>query len=171
MDKESVNQILSVMSGFLEPQLKEVINSIASGESIKKYYIEIPDANAVDLTVEDLASLVARSSNVYGRAARFAGIARAQYKLLEGQYKRVYKANRVGKNESEREANAIAAADAEHMALVAMEAVVELAESMESSARISSESARKLMDKVQSMQVASLRQEKGQFLEADFRTF
>jgi hypothetical protein len=171
MDKESVNQILSVMSSFLEPQLKEVINSIASGESIKKYYIEIPDANAVDLTVEDLASLVARSSNVYGRAARFAGIARAQYKLLEGQYKRVYKANRVGKNESEREANAIAAADSEHMALVAMEAVVELAESMESSARISSESARKLMDKVQSMQVASFRQEKGQFLEADFRTF
>jgi hypothetical protein len=57
------------------------------------------------------------------------------------------------------------------MALVAMEAVVELAESMESSARISSESARKLMDKVQSMQVASFRQEKGHFSEADFRTF
>jgi hypothetical protein len=52
-----------------------------------------------------------------------------------------------------------------------MEAVVELAESMESSARISSESARKLMDKVQSMQVASFRQEKGHFSEADFRTF
>ena len=75
MNKESVNEILSVMSNFLEPQLKEVITSIANGESIKKYYIEIPDANSVDLTVEDLASLVARSSNVYGRAARFAGIA------------------------------------------------------------------------------------------------
>jgi hypothetical protein len=150
LNKESINEILSVMSGFLEPQLKEVIASIADGESIKKYYIDIPDANVVDLTVEDLASLVARSSNVYGRAARFAGIARAQYKLLEGQYKRVYKANRVGKNESEREANAIAAADAEHMALVAMEAV---------------------MDKVQSMQVASVRQEKGYFSEVDFRTY
>lgn len=171
MNKESVNEILSVLSNFLEPQLKEVITSIANGESIKKYYIDIPDANSVDLSIEDLASLVARSSNVYGRSARFAGIARAQYKILEGQYKRVYKANRIGKNESEREANAIAAADSEYMALVAMEAVVELAESMESSARISSESARKLMDKVQSMQVASVRQEKGYFSESDFRTF
>lgn len=171
MNKESVNHILSTLSTFLEPQLKEVIQSIADGESITKYYIEIPDANSIDLTMEDLASLVARSSNVYGRAARFAGIARAQYKILEGQYKRVYKANRFGKNEAEREANAIAAADSEYVALTAMEAVVELAESMESSARISSESARKLMDKMQSMQVASYRQEKGSFSESDFRTF
>jgi hypothetical protein len=42
---------------------------------------------------------------------------------------------------------------------------------MESAARISSESARKLMDKVQSMQVASSREEKGSFSENDFRTF
>jgi hypothetical protein len=55
MNKESVNEILSVMSNFLEPQLKEVITSIANGESIKRYYIEIPDANSVDLTVVDLA--------------------------------------------------------------------------------------------------------------------
>lgn len=171
MQKESVKEILSVLSSFLEPQLKEVVSSLSDENSVQKYYVEIPDANYVDLTVEDLASLVARSSNVYGRAARFAGIARAQYKLLEAQYKRVYKANRIGKNEAEREANAINAAQDQYTALTAIEAIVQIAESMETAARISSESARKLMDKVQSMNVASARQDKGFFNEKDFNTF
>lgn len=171
MDKDSVNSLLKNLNKFLGPQLQEVISAIADNDEITKYYIDIPDANYVDLTIYDLASLVARSSNVYGRAARFAGIARAQYKILEGRYKKVYKANRIGKNESEREAAAIAAAEEEYGALVAVEAIVQLAESMESAARISSESSRKLMDKVQSMQVASAREEKGQLLDSDFRTF
>jgi hypothetical protein len=46
-----------------------------------------------------------------------------------------------------------------------------LAESMESAARISSESARKLMDKVQSMQIAASRESKGHYLESDFTTY
>lgn len=171
MDQESIDTLLSNLTKFIGPQLQEVISAIASKEEIEKYYIDIPDANYVDLTVSDLASLVARSSNVYGRSARFAGMARAQYKILEGKYKRVYKANRVGKNESEREAAGIAAAENEYLAMTAMEAVVQLAESMENSARIASESARKLMDKVQSMQTASYREEKGYFNETDFRTF
>lgn len=171
MDNNSTSFLLDNLAKFLDPQLKEVVASIASANEIEKYYIDIPDVNYVDLTIYDLASLVARSSNVYGRAARFAGIARAQYKILEGKYKRVYKANRVGKNEAEREANAIEAAQEEYMALVAVEAIVQLAESMETAARISSESARKLMDKVQSMQVASAREDKGFFSEKDFKVF
>ena len=171
MNQESVNSILQNLSKFLDPQILEVISSIANEESIKNYYIDIPDVNSVDLSIYDLASLVARSSNVYGRAARFAGIARAQYKIMEGRYKRVYKSNRIGKNEAEREAAAISAATDEYTALTAIEAVVELAESMESAARISSESARKLMDKVQSMQVASAREEKGFLNDNDFRTY
>jgi len=171
VESNSTSFLLDNLSKFLDPQLKEVISAIASQDSIKEYYIDIPDVNYVDLDVYDLASLVARSSNVYGRSARFAGIARAQYKILEGKYKRVYKANRIGKNEAEREANAINAAEEEYMALVAVEAVVQLAESMETSARISSESARKLMDKVQSMQVASAREDKGFLTEKDFKVF
>lgn len=171
MESNSTNFLLENLSKFLDPQLKEVILAIASENEIQKYYIDIPDVNYVDLTVYDLASLVARSSNVYGRAARFAGIARAQFKILEGKYKRVYKVNRLGKNEAEREANAIAAAQDEYMALVAVEAIVQLAESMETAARISSESSRKLMDKVQSMQVASAREDKGFFSERDFKDF
>jgi hypothetical protein len=98
-------------------------------------------------------------------------MARAQYKLIEGRYKKVYKANRVGKNEAEREANALEAADSEYMALVTSEAIVNLAESMESAARISSESTRKLLDKAQSMQIASSRESKGYYSESDFSTY
>jgi hypothetical protein len=42
---------------------------------------------------------------------------------------------------------------------------------MESAARVSSESARKLMDKVQSMQVANAREDKGYYSEKDYSTF
>jgi hypothetical protein len=147
------NNLLIKLSDFLNPQLEELVLTFSDPIALEKYYVEIPDTNYIDLTINDLGSLVARSSNVYGRAARFAGIARAQYKLLEAQYKRIYKANRIGKNEAEREAAAAAAAD------------------MELAARISSESSRKLMDKVQIMQIASSREEKGFLLERDFSTF
>lgn len=165
------DDLLNNLFNFLNPQLQEIVNAFSKSEDLDKYFVEIPDANYVDLTINDLASLVARSSNVYGRAARFAGIARAQYKLLEARYKRVYKANRVGKNEAEREAAAINAADKEYMALTAVESVVQLAESMEAAARISSESSRKLIDKVQNMQIATSREEKGFLSDKDFSTF
>ena len=164
-------QFLEKVPNIIGPQVEEFISAISSKEELDKYYIEIPDPNYVDLSFNDVASLVARASNIYGRAARFAGFARAQYKLLEAQYKRIYKANRIGKNEAEREAAAAAASDEQYVALMTMESLVHLAESMELAARISSESARKLMDKMQSMQVASAREEKGFFSEKDFSTF
>ena len=173
MNNYSVNtkDFFDKISNMVTPQLQELINAISSQEELNKYYVEIPDPNYVDLTMNDIASLVARSSNVYGTTARFAGIARAQYKLLEARYKRVYKANRIGKNEAEREAAAAAAADSEYMALSSVEALVQIAESMELAARIASESARKLMDKMQAMQIASAREEKGFFSEKDFSLY
>ena len=63
------------------------------------------------------------------------------------------------------------AAEEEYAALVTCEAIVNLAESMESAARIASESARKLMDKAQSMQIASARESKGYYSEDDFSTY
>lgn len=164
-------EFIDAVSLIVSPQLDQFIKAVSSQEELDKYYVEIPDPNYVDLSISDIASLVARSSNVYGRAARFAGVARAQHKLLEAQYKRIYKANRIGKNEAEREAAAAAAADLEYTSLSAVEAVVQLAESMELAARISSESARKLMDKMQAMQIASSREEKGFFSEKDFTTY
>lgn len=171
MNLQSMQKLNELLSEFVDPQIKEVIEAYASGDKDGDYFITIPDIDVVDLSLNQLGSLVARSSNVYGRVARFAGMARAQYKLIEGRYKKVYKANRVGKNEAEREANALEAAESEYMALVTCEAIVNLAESMESAARISSESTRKLLDKVQSMQIASAREEKGFYSESDFRTY
>jgi hypothetical protein len=156
---------------FIGPQIEEIISAYTSNSSNSLYFVSIPDVDTLDMGIHEMASLVARTSNVYGRVARLAGMARAQYKLIEGSYKKVYKANRVGKNEAEREANALEAAESEYTALITAEAIVNLAESMELAARIASESARKLIDKIQSMQVASAREEKGYFNDKDFNTY
>jgi hypothetical protein len=171
MNTPSLEKLRELLIEFLGPQLSEVIEAYSSIDKQNKYFVEIPENDTVDMGFDAIASLVARTSNVYGRAARFAGIARAQLKILQGDYNRVYKANKVGKNDSEREASAIAAAESEYSALVTCESIVHLAEAIELSARIASESARKLMDKMQSMQIATYREEKGFYSSSDFSTY
>jgi hypothetical protein len=171
MNKESIEKLQELLTTFVGPQLTEILSAYRAPETRNQYFVEIPEVDVIDLGFDKIASLVARTSNVYGRAARFAGMARAQYKIVEGEYKKVYKAHRVGKNDAEREANAMSAAEEQYSALVTSEAIVSLAEALEMSARIASESARKLMDKIQAMQVASSRQEKGFFLDEDFQTY
>jgi len=171
MNIQSIEKLNQLLSDFLSPQINEILLAYGSGESSEKYFVNIPDVDMVDLTIDDLASLVARTSNVYGRVTRFAGMARAHYKLCEGKYKKVYKSNRTGKNEAEREANALEAAEEQYTAMVTAESIVHLAESMEGAARIASESSRKLLDKLQSMQIASSREERGSYLESDFSTY
>jgi len=171
MNLQSIEKLNDLLSEFLNPQIKEIITAYGNGTNADQYFVNIPDTNSIDMGISDLASLVARTSNVYGRVTRFAGMARASYKLSEGRYKKLYKSNRTGKNEAEREANALEAAEEEYTAMITAEAIVQLAESMEGAARIASESARKLLDKVQSMQVASDREEKGSYNESDFSTY
>lgn len=169
MNIQSIEKLNDLLSEFLSPQITEVIAAYKTDSN--SYFITIPEIDIIDMTISDLASLVAKTSNVYGRVTRFAGMARAHYKICEGKYKKVYKSNRVGKNEAEREANALEAAEEQYTAMVSAESVVFLAESMESAARIASESARKLLDKVQSMQIAFSREEKGSYLDSDFSTY
>jgi len=171
MNSQSLDKLQELLTEFLGPQLNEVLDAYSQKENFNTYFVEMPEADIIDLGIEHIASLVARTSNVYGRAARFAGMARAQYKIIDGRYRKIYKTNRVGKNDAEREASAIAAAESEYSALVTCEAIVNLAESIETSARISSESARKLLDKVQSIQIASYREERGAYLDSDFSTY
>lgn len=171
MNLQSMQKMNELLREFMGPQIEEIISVYATGKRDSDYFITIPDVDTLDLGLHEMASLVARTSNVYGRVARLAGMARAQYKLIEGTYKKVYKANRVGKNEAEREANALEAAENEYTALVTAEAIVNLAESMEIAARIASESSRKLIDKIQSMQVASAREDKGFYTDKDFNTY
>lgn len=171
MTDTSFHKLQELLNQFLGPQIQEVLNAYADVESNYRYFVEIPEADVVDLGIDKIASLVARSSNVYGRASRFAGMARAQYKILEARYKKVYKYNMIGRNDAEREANAMRAAEDDYLAWTTCDAVVSLAESIESAARIASESARKLMDKVQSMQIAAIREDKGSYLDSDFSTY
>ena len=171
MNLQSLQKMNELLTSFIGPQIEEIISAYTTDSSNSLYFVSIPDVDTLDLGIHEMASLVARTSNVYGRVARLAGMARAQYKLIEGSYKKVYKANRVGKNEAEREANALEAAESEYTALITAEAIVNLAESMELAARIASESSRKLIDKIQSMQVASAREEKGFFSDKDFNTY
>ena len=171
MNLQSLQKMNELLTSFIGPQIEEIISAYTTDSTNSLYFVSIPDVDTLDLGIHEMASLVARTSNVYGRVARLAGMARAQYKLIEGSYKKVYKANRVGKNEAEREANALEAAENEYTALITAEAIVNLAESMELAARIASESSRKLIDKIQSMQVASVREEKGYFNDKDFNTY
>lgn len=171
MNIQSIEKLQGLLVEFVGPQLQEILQAYSSPETTTKYFVEIPEVDVIDLGIDRIASLVARTSNVYGRAARFSGMARAQYKLIEGEYKKVYKANRIGKNDAEREAAAMTAAESQYSALVTCESIVHLAESLETSARIASESARKLMDKMQAMQVAAVREDKGFFSEQDFDTY
>lgn len=171
MNQQSIEKLGELLSEFLSPQITEILDAYGRGLNSDKYFVEIPEVDSVDMTMSDLASLVARTSNVYGRVTRFAGMARAHHKLCEGKYKKIYKSNRIGKNEAEREGNALEAAESQYTAMIAAEAVVHLAESMEGAARIASESARKLLDKLQSMQIASSREEKGSYKDSDFSTY
>lgn len=171
MDNNSINQAEQMLVDILGPELNQIISLIISDPgSAGSSFIEMPTADDIDLTVSDLMSLVAKTSNNYGRIARFSGIARAHYKLAEGRYKRKYKSALGGaaKNAQEREANAIAAAEKEFIEMSTLEAVIELAEAQENAARIASESARKLLDKVQAVQIAASREEKGWHREGDY---
>jgi hypothetical protein len=169
MDIQRIHELERTLYDLLGPQLQELTQLVASND--KTYLVEIPDGNFIDLPYEELASLVARSSNIFGRVSRYAGMARAEYKLSKGRYDRQYKKSRTGKNDAERDKNAMDACDEEHLAMVTMEAIAELADAMENAARIASESSRKLLDKAQNMSIAQSREERGQFRTQDFKTY
>ena len=93
MNIQSIEKLNQLLSDFLSPQITEIISAYGTGGLADQYFVSIPEIDIVDMTMADLASLVARTSNVYGRVTRFAGMARAHQKLCEGRYKKVYKSN------------------------------------------------------------------------------
>lgn len=153
---------LSKLEAVLDPELQALTKAaLARPGSEESMIVEIPTADDMDLTVEDLASLVARASNNYQRCCRFAGIARAELRIAEGKYKRAYRAG-LGKkasNREERESQASAFSTEEHDHMDQIEALVELAEYQEAATRNASETARKLFDKVREMDVGHRREE------------
>lgn len=148
--------------------LSDIVNDHKLDQKDRKYAIELPDINTIDAPLEDLASLVARTSNAYGRIARIAGIARAQFKIAKGRYERKYKQSLEGRNAEERKQNAISLSESEHVAMTIAESIAEYADSLEIAARIASESARKIYDKVSSMSSASNRESHGYYSDSNF---
>jgi len=154
---------------LLGPELREITRIVSEPFSpTNQYRVELPVSKTIDLPIEELGSLVARTSNAFGRMARFAGMANAEYKIAKGRYERKSKQSRVGPNKEEREANAMSACEEEHLEMTVAEAVRDLANSLEDAARVASESARKLFDKAKDMRVAQIREEAGEYTERDF---
>lgn len=146
--------------------------SVADVRILAEPLVAIPDPSDVDLPLEVLASLVARTSNEYTRRARFAGMARAHAKLARGRYERIYKQHRgQGRNDKERDAAAMTAAAEHHEAMCDAEAVAEVADALEAAARVASESARKLFDKAHAMTVGVRREQHGMLQDSDFQPY
>ena len=173
LDSRRVAEAEEALYELLGSELSQITQAISVKPSKDSpYLIELPDAYTVDLPVEELASLVARTSNAYGRVARFAGMARAEAKLAKGRYERKFKrTSGSGSNEKARVADAMRQCHDEHVAMTTAEAIAEIAEAMESGARVASESIRKIFDKAQNMVMASQRESKGSYRDSDFRPY
>lgn len=164
-----VQQAQEFFGTILDPQLSEIMDSIATyGDKDNPYTIELPEYHAVDLPLGDVLYLVAKTSNTYGRVARAAGLARAEAKRRKGAYDSKYKRSKVGKNETERENNAMTACTEEHAAWVFAESFAEVVEGIEAAARVASESIRKILGSIENQQKAADRETRGQYRERDY---
>lgn len=149
------------LRNYIQSELESSLDLIKEN----KLQIEIPNPTDVDLTIEQLASLVAESSNKFGAAARLAGIARAEAKLSKGAYEKSFKKNASAahlKNDKARTAYAMEQSQEEHSQYILAEAIATIADSIESGARVGSESARKLYDRAFNIMVANGRAEHAQ---------
>ena len=170
-DLEKALEAQEALSQILGQNLSEITESIAGsfGDDDNPYTIQLPEEYAVDLPLEELASYVARSANKYGRAARSAGIARAQSKLAKGRFENKFKRSRVGKNDIEREKAAMEACQTEHAVWTLAESVAEVIGGIEAGARVASESSRKIFGAAESQQMAANRENRGAYRDQDFR--
>lgn len=171
MDK--ILELEESLYNILGPELSRITDAIMVEPGSKNpFLVELPTAYTIDLPIEELASLVARTSNSLQVISRLAAMARAEVKIAKGRYERKFKASRaVGNNDKERDAYAIIACTDEHTALCSAEALAELAEGLEVGARVASESARKILDTAKNMQVAAQRETHGVYRDEDFKVY
>lgn len=167
---DRLREIEAELYRLLSPEVRDIVKIINDPDQ-ENYLVSLPDPDTVDAPLEELASLVARTSNAYGRIARFAGMAKADYKLAKGRYDRKYKRSRVGRNDAERDRAAMDACEQEHVAMTVTEAISDMADSIENAARIASESSRKMYDKASSMNFAQRREDHGSFRDRDFTPY
>lgn len=157
LDQERILKATEALEAFLRPEIREIVNAARAGFKDEQYLMELPDPDTVTLSMEDIAALVVKTSNHYARMARLNGMVQAQLKISEGRYKSIYKRSKTGKNEDEREANAMENASAEYSDFTIVEAVSEIVSGLERAARVASESARKIYDRASAQYVAEHR--------------
>lgn len=163
-------EISQFLETVLGPEIKDLLGKIHDGSG----YFRLPDERNVIMSPHEVSRVVALASNKYAEAVRFAGIARAQFKIAEANYKYKFRTNLgAGKNASEREAKAMDAAQAEYDQMIYLSMVVELAESVESSCRVASESARRMLLGSQQTGLAERRYDNNaeSLKETDFATY
>lgn len=169
LDASHVLEAEQALFDLLSPQVADMAHAIANRDP--RYQIEMPEAYDIDLSIEDLLAKVAKASNVYNSLARNAGMSKALFKLSKGRFDRKYKRCRVGKNEADREANAMEQCHIEHTDMVVAEALADYADYLERASRVASETARKLLDKAQAMQISQSREAHGKYPDSDFSTY
>lgn len=170
MSADRTRRIEDQLYEVLSEELQVIIDLIDSDKK-NSLLIELPEADVVDIPLEELASLVARTSNAYGRIARIAGMAKADLKITKGRYDRKFKRSRAGSNEAERDKRAMEECLDEHIDMTVAESVSSLADDLEQAARVASESARKLYDKASAMNVAQRREDHGTLRDKDFTPY
>lgn len=146
-------EILDSIENYIKPQLSNLIDLfMLPRDHPQSCYVIIPTEQDADLPLGELAHLVAQTSNNYALVTRLSGAADAVEKRAEGLFKLKYKQALAhpAKNQDEREANAYAYAAEEYKAYIEASSLAQLASSMKDAARVSSESARKLLDKAYS---------------------
>lgn len=143
----TTDQLFQFLDSILTPEISSLINSMEDEPGTKSSpFVILPSSSDVDLYPEEVARLIAKTANQHSKACRLAGLARAQFKIAEGRYKHKFKSSLInGKNEAERQALASIAAKDEFDKMVLLESIVELCESIETAARISSESSRRML--------------------------
>lgn len=153
-NEAKIVQALAALESFLRPSVREIVRAAREGFETDEYAIHMPDPTVVDMTMEELASWVVKTSNHFGQMSRLSGVIHASLKISDSRYKRAFKTAKVGKNEDERELNAMNSSSLEHGDLTIVEAAAEIVDALERSARIASESARKVFDKALAQRTA-----------------
>jgi hypothetical protein len=157
LDHDKILEVLEALETFLRPELRDIVIGAREGFKGDKYIIELPNPETVDLSLVELAGLVVRTSNHYQQMSILNGIIKGLLKISEGRYKNIYRRSKSGKNEAEREANAMESAHTEYNDYILVDSIGEIVEGLERAARNASESARKIYDKASAAQTAEHR--------------
>jgi len=170
-----LSQLAQALDGIISPEISLLLSRISEqpGSALSPF-VSLPAGEEDELYSNNIARLIAKTSNEYAQATRLASLARAQYKIAVAAYKFKFRTSLGdGKNRELREAQAYANSETEYNKMTLLESIVELCEGIESSTRIASESARRMLLAADQYSKALVRSESYERddLPSDFSTY